>query len=261
MPSQSSVAQHPGIQFKQRLAQGDTLYGAWCAIDSVATVEAMTTIGVDWILIDCEHGLASLDQCLPLIQAADRNQTCVFVRIPQLDASLIARLLDHGVHGLMLPKVSSVEAAQHLVTASHYPPQGTRGIGPHRATHYYSNMAEYFARANQQTVLAVQIEEREAVDNLEAILAVDGIDIAFVGPADLSASLGHFGEPHHADVERTVAHILRTVTVANVAAGYYCGSGKEAKQRAAQGFQMVNVGHDLSALVFAMRRQVEAART
>ncbi len=249
-----------GAVFKDRLQAGETLFGMWCAIDSSATVEAMTTLDIDWILIDCEHGLAAPENCLPLIQAADRNGRCVFVRVPRLDPGLIARLLDSGVHGIMLPKVSTAERAQALVKACRYPPDGDRGIGPHRATRYYSDVAGYLERANDDTLIVAQIEEREAVSNLHAILEVSGIDVAFVGPADLSASLGHFGNPQHPEVEAVVAQIAETCKAHNVGSGYYCGSGKAAAARAASGFQMVNVAQDLGGLVHFVGRQLDAAR-
>lgn len=253
------TATDPGSVFKQKLRRGDALFGMWCAIDSTATVEAMTTTGVDWIMIDCEHGIAAAENCLPLIQAADRNDCCVFVRVPRLDPGLIARLLDSGAHGIMLPKVSTAATARALVNACRYPPQGDRGIGPHRATGYYSDFAGYLEHANERTVIVAQIEQAEAVENLNQILTVDGIDVAFVGPADLSASLGHVGDPQHLEVEEVVAQIAATCVAVGVGCGYYCGSGKEAKSRTEAGFQMVNVAQDLGTLVHTVRRQLKAA--
>lgn len=257
----TSSTQNPGEHFKNRLRAGEALFGIWCAIDSTATVEALAGLDIDWVMIDCEHGLAAAETCLPLIQAADREKRCVFVRVPRLDPGLITRILDAGAHGIMLPKVSTAARAQALVTACRYPPDGERGIGPHRASGYYSDVAAYLQRANQRLVVAAQIEEQEAVDNLEEILQVDGIDVAFIGPADLSASLGHFGNPKHAEVETVVAHIATTAARHHIACGYYCGSGTEARSRIAAGFQMVNVTQDFGSLVHSVRRQVNAARS
>ena len=124
---------NPGLHFKQRLG-GESLLGAWCGLDSTATLEAMTHLDFDWIMVDCEHGLSSAENCLPQIQAADRRGKAVFVRVPRLDPALIGRVLDAGAHGVMVPKVNSAEDAAAVVAACQYPPAGQRGIGPHRSS-------------------------------------------------------------------------------------------------------------------------------
>ena len=176
----------PGQDFRQRLQRGESLVGAWCGLDSVATLEAMTHLAFDWIMIDCEHGLGSAETCLPQIQAADRRGKAVFVRVPRLDPSLIGRVLDAGAHGVMVPKVNSADEAAAVVEACHYPPAGQRGIGPHRSSRYFTNVPDALMHGNDRVVISVQIESHEAVESIDAILATPGLDVAFIGPADLS---------------------------------------------------------------------------
>jgi 2-keto-3-deoxy-L-rhamnonate aldolase RhmA len=251
---------HPGLHFKQRLREGKTLLGAWCALDSPATLEAMSHLDLDWLMVDCEHGLTSAENCLVQIQAADRHEKTVFVRVPRLDPGLIGRVLDAGAHGVMVPKVNSAEQAAAVVEACRYPPAGQRGIGPHRSSAYFTQVADALERSNGRLVIAIQIESREAVDAIDEILEVPGIDVVFVGPADLSASLGHFGDPGHAEVEEAAQKVLDRALERGVGAGYYCNSGKAAALRAKQGFQMVNVGNDFGLLVRAVSEQASVAR-
>ena len=251
---------HPGLRFKERMKNGEALLGAWCALDSPATIEAMTHLDLDWLMIDCEHGLTGAERCLVQIQAADRGGKTVFVRVPHLEPSLIGRVLDAGAHGIMVPKVDKAQEAAKVVEACRYPPAGQRGIGPHRSSSYFTATADALSRANGRLVIAVQIESREAVDAIDEIVAVPGVDVVFVGPADLSASLGHFGDPGHEEVEQAVHRVLDHALQQGVGVGIYCNSGKTAARRVERGFQMVNVGNDFGLLVRAMQEQIAAAR-
>lgn len=255
----ASSSDHSGLLLKQRLKRGEAVVGAWCGLDSVATIEAMTHLGFDWILIDCEHGLSTAETCLAQIQAADRRGKAVLVRVPRLDPALIGRVLDAGAHGVMVPKVNSSAEAAAVVEACRYPPAGQRGIGPHRASQYFTNVTDALMRSNERVVIAIQIESRDAVDSIDAILATPGLDVAFIGPADLSASLGHFGHPRHEEVESVVCHILARAQEAGVAAGIHCNDGAAAAERFRQGFQMVNAANDLGTLVTGMAQQLELA--
>ena len=257
--TRGSTSVHPGLFLKQRLKRGEAVVGAWCGLDSVATIEAMTHLGFDWILIDCEHGLSTAETCLAQVQAADRRGKAVFVRVPRLDPSLIGRVLDAGAHGVMVPKVNSAAEAAAVVEACRYPPAGQRGIGPHRASQYFTNVPDALMRSNERVVIAIQIESRVAVESIDAILATPGLDVAFIGPADLSASLGHFGHPRHEGVESAISHVLNRAKEAGVAAGIHCNDGAGAAQRLRQGFQMVNAANDLGTLVMAMAQQLERA--
>ena len=255
-----STSDQPGHALKQRLQRGEAVLGAWCGLDSVASLEAMTHLAFDWILIDCEHGLTAAENCLPQIQAADRRGKAVWVRVPRLDPALIGRVLDAGAHGVMVPKVNSPAEAAAVIEACRYPPAGQRGVGPHRSSQYFTNVRDALMCSNDRVLIAIQIESRDAVESIDAILETPGLDVAFIGPADLSASLGHFGNPQHEDVEAAISHVLERARRAKVAAGIHCNDGAAASERLQQGFQMVNAANDLGTLVSGMAQQLERAR-
>ena len=245
---------------QSKLNSGTPAYGVWCAINHLATIEAIGTRDADWILIDCEHGMASADACMPYLQALAASDAAALVRLPKADPSLAARVLDAGANGIIVPQVHSPEIARQMVAACRYPPVGTRGVGPHRATAYFTKAAEYFQNANTDISVVVQIESQQAVEAIDDILAVEGLEAVFIGPADLSASLGHFGNPAAESVKQAVAHVLERAQAAGVPAGYYCNSAKEARSKVEQGFLMVNVAHDLGSLLAGVSRALATAK-
>ncbi len=250
-----------GTRFQERLRASEPAYGVWAALDSTAVLEALGNLDLDWVLIDCEHGMASADHCWPQIQALAASTATAIVRLPTADSVLAARVLDSGAGGILVPRVDDAATAERMVAACRYPPAGRRGIGPHRASGFYTRVPEYLASANDEIVVAVQIESREAVERIDEILAVPGLGVVFVGPADLSASLGHFGNPQAPEVVAAVAHVLERAQAAGVPAGYYCGSASEARSRVEQGFRMVNVAHDLVSMIAGVKRSLDSARS
>ena len=242
----------------QRLRAGEPALGVWCVLDSTATIEAISSLDVDWIALDGEHGLISAGACLAQLQAV-RTPVSALVRLPAADPSLAARVLDAGADGVIVPRVESAEQAAAMVAACRYPPAGRRGIGPHRAAGY-GTRADYFPHANQRVAVVVQVESCAAVDCCADLVAVEGLTAALVGPNDLAASLGHFGDIDHPEVEDSIACVLRSCRDAGLPAAIYCRSGREAKARIEQGFTMVNVTSDLGALVGTVGRELAAAR-
>jgi 2-dehydro-3-deoxyglucarate aldolase len=257
-------------RLKSLIQTGEPAFGVWCALDAPPVLEAIGALGPDWVLIDCEHGMASADLCLPQLVALGGCEASAIVRLPKADPSLAARVLDAGADGILVPRVDDAETAARMLDACLYPPRGRRGIGPHRASRYFADTPHYLKAANNEVVVMVQVESREAVECIDEILAVGrdgnqdaterGLDAVFIGPADLSASLGHFGNPKAAEVQEAVAHVLARAQQAGVAAGYYCQSAREARERVEQGFQVVNVSHDLGALVSGVGRALAQAR-
>ena len=250
---------------KALLNSGKPAIGLWAQTASPAIVEAATTQDLDWILLDFEHGNGSAHDALTLVQAGrgvmgrDGGPTLV-ARIPEAEPVAIKKLLDLGVEGILAPQIQTAAEAAEIVAACHYPPAGARGIGPARATAYGSDGQDYFKRIHHQVLVGVQIETKQAVEEVEQIAAIDGLDYLLIGPADLSAAYGHFLNPRHEDVEEVVAHVLRVAEAAGKAAGYYCNSGADAKERIDQGFRMVNVASDMGAFLGGLRRQIRAAR-
>ena len=244
-------------RLKQKLASGKPAYGVWSAFGSPAVVEAIAQLeAYDWVLIDCEHGLGSADSCAPLLCSLAGGSATALVRVSSADPSIVSRVLDAGAEGVVIPKVRTAREVEELVGACRYPPVGTRGIGPLRASGYFVHARQYFEKANQEIAAIVQIETREAVEELDDILAVDGLDAIFIGPADLAAALGHFLDAEHEEVRTCVQEILDRAKKAGVPAGYYCSSGREARARVDQGFLMVNPAHDVAAMLSGLRREM-----
>jgi len=172
---------------RERALRGDFLAGAWLNLGSPLTAEMAGLVGYDWLLIDQEHGPGDNWTILHQIQAASRFPVASIVRLPWVDRILFKRTLDLGVAGIMTPYVQTAEEAREVVRFSKYPPMGERGIaGSPRCADYTTNFQGYFANANNNLITVVQIETGKSVDNAEAIAAVDGVDVLFVGPQDLA---------------------------------------------------------------------------
>lgn len=242
-----------------RARAGETLAGAWCALADANVVEALTHLDLDWLMLDAEHGFARADACAELLRAAQAGGCAALVRVPNLDPSLIGRALDLGADGIMVPRIHSATAARLAVAACYYPPRGTRGVGPVRAAGYGTDR-DYLAQANRRVAPLLQIESREGVENIDEILEVSRIGAVFIGPNDLAASLGHFADLRHGEVEEAIQHVLARCRERRVPTGCYCSSGVQARQRADEGFQFVNVVHDVGALMAGARSQLDAWR-
>ena len=181
---------------RQRLRAGEPLFGTWVTLGDPAGVEVLGGSGFDFLLLDGEH--APLDERTLLNQAiaARAAGVPVMYRVRANETARIKVALDLGVEAIMVPWVNSADDARRAVAAARYPPLGERGIGPWRASNYFAEFWEHVRAANDEISLVVQIEQAEAVEALDQILAVEGIDAAFIGPADLGASLGSLGEPN-----------------------------------------------------------------
>lgn len=247
-------------RLKQLWAEGKPGFGFWAMLGGPATVEALARLGPDWISIDAEHGAFGFDDCLPLIRAMNGTNVAPFVRVPSKDPVSIKRVIDWGALGIFVPQIRTAEEVAEVVSTCRYPPVGTRGIGPTRASNYFLDFEDYHAHANDEIAVIVQIETREAVENLEAILAVPGLDGILIGPADLSAALGYFPDVNGEAFQKVVAGILETGRRADIPVGYYCFSGEEARQRAEQGFRFVSVVADVKVLTAGFERQLADAR-
>lgn len=246
-------------RLKQLWSQGKPGFGMWAALGSSVAVEAMGQLDPDWVLLDAEHGISSYEGVLPLMQALAGRSTTVLVRLPAGEYIPIKRVLDMGAEGIMVPQIRNAEEVREIVSLCRYAPEGTRGIGPYRASGYELDFPDYFKRANEQIVVIVQIEHPEAVANLEEILAVDGLDSVFIGPADLALSLGHFPQIDHPEVQKAITEIRDKARAAGKPVGYYTNSGEQAREFAEQGYQMVNVCNDLSVLARGLRRNYRQA--
>ncbi|MBI1848158.1 MAG: HpcH/HpaI aldolase/citrate lyase family protein [Candidatus Rokubacteria bacterium] len=234
---------------KRRLRAQEPTAGAWLQLCSPIAAEIMADAGFDWLLVDMEHGHGDYQTLLAQLQAIEGSGVVPLVRVQWNDAAIIKRVLDLGAYGVVIPWVSGREACEAAVAAGKYPPRGMRGMaGSHRAAGFGRLGADYWKRANEETMVIVQIETREAVEDIEAMLRVPDVDVVFVGPTDLSAALGHVGDPHHPEVVEAILSIERAARHAGVALGTISRSWDEVKGLYGRGYTMVTVASD-SALV------------
>lgn len=188
------------IDLKKKLCGRLFSPGSWVTTGHTAVAEIMAKAGYDWLVVDMEHSAVTLDIAQQLIQVIELSGTVPLVRVGENSAYLIKRVMDAGAHGVVVPMVNTAQDAEMAVKAVKYPPRGTRGVGLARAQGYGTEFEKYRLWADKKSVVIVQIEHIDAIDNLEEILSVEGVDGSMIGPYDLSGSLGHPGRFERKDV-------------------------------------------------------------
>ena len=225
---------------KQMLKEGKKTAGAWLQIASPFTAEIMSQAGFDWLMIDMEHGPGDILTLVSQLQAMKGTDAIALVRAPWNDFVTIKRILDTGVHGLLIPYVNTREEAESAVCACRYPPQGIRGVaGSPRAQGYGQNVQAYLQQANDEVLLITAVETPTAVTNLDDILGVDGVDGIFIGPMDLATNMGHLGDPRHPEVQEAIAEIEGKVLESGKVLATISGSWEQAQRLYGRGYQMV----------------------
>jgi 4-hydroxy-2-oxoheptanedioate aldolase len=238
----------PRNAFKQALKAGRAQIGLWSSLSSNYTVEVIAGAGFDWILLDMEHSPNDLESLLAQLQAAAPYPAHPVVRVPWNDRVTIKRVLDVGAQSLLVPYVSTPQEATAAVSSMRYPPAGARGVaGTTRATRF-GRVRDYARRAHEELCLLVQVETPAALDNIEAICAVEGIDGVFIGPADLHASLGFPGEVANAAVKPRIDEAIRRIRKAGKAPGILTPSEADARHWLQCGALFVAVGADVGIL-------------
>jgi len=223
---------------------GGAAVNGWLAIPNGFSAETMAHQGWDSLTVDLQHGVVDYQAMVTMLQALSTTAAVPVVRVPWLEPSILMKALDAGAYGVICPMVNTREDAQRLVAYTHYAPRGTRSFGPVRAVLYGGS--DYAQHANDTIVTFAMIETAQALDNLEQILSVEGLDAVYIGPSDLSLSLGC--KPQFDDVEPKVAeaidHILGRAKTHGVVAAIHNGSTEAALARIAKGFQFVTVSSD-----------------
>ncbi len=238
----------PENKFKKALKAGKAQIGLWSSLSSSYTVEVIAGAGFDWILLDTEHSPADLENLLAQLQAAAPYPSHAVVRIPWNDMVIMKRVLDIGAQSLLVPYVSSAAEAKSAVSFTRYPLAGVRGVaGTTRATRF-GRVKDYARRAHEEICVLVQVETQAALDNIEAICAVDGVDGVFIGPADLHASMGHAGEIANAKVKPLIDDAIRRIRKAGKAPGILTPNEADAKHWLECGALFVAVGADVGIL-------------
>lgn len=240
-------------RFKQAIKQGVRQIGMWLSIGDSTTAEICASAGFDWVLIDGEHTPQTPHSIVEQLRAIGCHpDTHAIARVPTADQIVIKQYLDMGVQTILVPMVETAEQAKAVVTACRYPPQGTRGLGGARAA-LWGGRRDYLKVANDEIAVIVQVETGLALDNLEAIAAVDGIDGVFIGPADLSASLGHLGNPAHEEVQSAVTDAIARIRATGKAAGILTRDETLARRYLDLGTLIVGVGMDAQMLAAQTR--------
>lgn len=233
---------------RTRFAAGETAINGWCAIPSPVTAEIVARAGFGMVTIDLQHGLIDYQMALTMLQAAQLGPAPVLARVPWNEPGIVMKCLDAGFAGIICPMVNSVADARALVQASRYAPLGGRSFGPVRANMIHG--AGYAATANDRVLVLAMIETRAALADLDAILAVDGLDGVYVGPSDLGLSMGHEPrlDPQVAEVRDAIAHVGATARAAGKVAGCHCGSVAMVRQVQAQGYHFGSLLTDVRLL-------------
>jgi len=194
---------------KAHLRKNTLTIGSWLQLNSPSAAEIMVRSGYEWLTVDMEHSITSLETMQHLLQIVESNGVVPLVRVGANDPDLIKRVMDAGAYGIIVPMINSAEGAAKAVRAVKYPPMGTRGVGMARAQGYGRSFDQYVSGINRESVIIAQIEHIDAVNNLEEIVAVEGVDGCFIGPYDLSGSLGVPGKLTHRDVLAALAEVER----------------------------------------------------
>lgn len=241
-------------------SQGKAAVNGWLAIPDSFATETMAHQGWDSLTIDMQHGVVDYQAMLGMLQAISTTPVVPVVRVPWLEPGILMKALDAGAYGVICPMVNTREDAQKLVAYTHYAPQGTRSFGPIRATLYGG--ADYARHANATIVTFAMIETAQALDNLDAILSVEGLDAIYIGPSDLSLSLGCRPQFDEVDPKaaQAIDHILARAKAHGIVAGIHNGVPEVALARIAKGFQFVTVSSDARLIAAGAQQVVSAMR-
>jgi len=235
--------------FKELLKSGKTAIGTLVQLPSPPVAEVLAQAGFDWLLIDTEHGPIDTEKLQAMIRATRGTPLTPIVRVACNLDWMAKRVLDVGALGVMMPGVNSAEEALAAVRAVRYPPEGNRGFGPtFAALRWGLTAAEYVQQANDAVMAIVQIEHVDAVARIDQILGVPGIDLALIGPYDLSGSMNRLGQVGHSEIQAAIDRVLKAASKANVPVGIFGVDADEINRYIAQGFRAILVGVDVAFL-------------
>jgi 2-keto-3-deoxy-L-rhamnonate aldolase RhmA len=247
----------------ESLRQRKRLFGCFLNLSSPIAAYMVGAAGFDVALLDQEHSTSGLDNAVHCVNALSSHPTELWVRVPGLDEHYLKRILDCGADGVMCPMINTAAQARDLVRFCHYPPRGIRGMAPGlgRHTGYGAFKDEYAARVGSALAIMPQIETAEAVDNIEEIVGVEGIDVVFIGPFDLSASYGHAGRPDHPVVAAAIEKIETAARRAGKALASLAMPNRDAKVLLDLGYDLIFAGADLNILRAGLETQLKSLRS
>lgn len=245
---------------KTKIAAGQPVLNAWCAIASSHVAEAIAHQGVDSVTIDLQHGAIDFAAAFQMLQGISTSPAVPLARVPWNEPAIMTKLLDAGAYGLICPMIETEDEARAFVASCRYPPCGTRSYGPNRVSFYAG--PDYARQANREILLLAQVETRRAVENVNAILSVPGLDGVYVGPGDLSLSYGVAPSmvPTDAAVVDAIADVRERARSSGLIAAVHTDGAATARRRFAEGFQFCSLPTDVRLLVDAVRAAVREAK-
>lgn len=233
-------------QVKNKLKKGEVTFGSWITIGSPVVAELMANSGFEWLTIDMEHSAITLDIAQDLIRTIELSGCIPLVRVGENNPTIIKQVMDAGAYGVIVPMVNTREEAERAVKSVKYPPNGIRGVGLARAQKYGFGFDEYKKWLEEESIVIVQIEHVDAVENLEEILSVDGVDGFIVGPYDISGSLGIPGEFDNPKFKNIIKEVLKVVKNSNKPGGFHVipPDDKEVQKFIDMGYKFIAISLD-----------------
>ena len=249
---------------KAKLGRGEACRGIWLGLPSMYSARLLARLPLDWMCIDAEHAPVGVETMAQMVAAiAEARGPAPLVRIAQSTVENVKFALDSGAYGVIAPMMNTREEVEHFIACAKYPPAGQRSHGSPfaRLAFDVEDMTGYLHLANEQTLAMIQVESQAALNNLDAMFSVPGVDLAFVGPVDLSISLGlePLAENTHPKFIEAIAQIQHAAAAHQLPLGIYCSDGKAAAERIRQGFLLVNVAGDVNLLKNGLKAELEAS--
>ncbi len=245
--------------FRKRLQAQETLIGTMVTLPVPSIAEILAELGFDWLFVDGEHGPLETREILAILQAVGDRLACL-VRVPGSEEAPIKKALDLGAEGIIVPQVNTAEQAARVVQYARYAPVGSRGVGLARAHGYGLRFQEYLEKANERVTVIVQAEHVQAVENMESIVKVEGIDAVLLGPYDLSASLGRMGRIDDPSVIEAIEQVTRTCQAAGIPLGYFGVSAQAVRPYIERGYSLIAAGVDTLMIAGAARHLLKDLR-
>lgn len=249
------VAKNPlRRQFHERV----TCYGLWIGTECPSITEAAVALGLDWVCIDMEHGHLDFSHVMAHVRAVRGSETAAVVRVPGIEMSAIKRALDMGAHGVIVPYAQGSADVENAFRFGKYPPRGLRGISGERAVKWGLGSQEYIECADEETLIIPLIETRGAIEEIDAIFGIPGLQVIFFGPADLSASYGHKGDWEGPGIAERILEVRAKAEAKGIASGIMSRDTKDTILRRDQGFRMIALGTEMGLMIRSIREHLDA---
>jgi 4-hydroxy-2-oxoheptanedioate aldolase len=243
----------------RKLRAHETTIGTWISSGSPTAVDVLRNLPFDWLLLDMEHSPITVETVASMIQVLNGSAITPLVRVGQIDQALFKTVLDAGAQGLVVPMVNTAAEAELAVRLCKYPPVGVRGVAGSKASEYGMTLGNYIRTANEQITLIVQIETPQALQNLGEILAVDGVNVAFVGPSDLTMTMGLLDDRSNPRVLDAMKSVVRASESVGKAAGTMAASTEEIRRDLEMGFRFVSLASDVRQLINGAKSMLATA--